>query len=723
MKLNVAAITLLFLCHDSHAGCPYMNQNRNLQHQQRHLASPDAIPRTVHSGRAGDGGIPEAGYEAVKNDIIDLLTVSQDFWPADFSETVGANYGPFFIRLAWHCAGSYRETDGRGGCDGGRIRHDPELNWDDNANLDIALQLLQPIKEKYGSDLSWGDLVILAGNAAIESMGGPVLGFCGGRIDDFDGSDSIILGPSEEQEELTPCAIQGACAGSLGPVAVGLIYVNPAGHLGVPEPSGGIINDIRASFGKMGMNDTETLALTGGGHAFGKCHGACDSPPCGDGKGSNTFTSGFEGAWTAQPTTWTNQYFTNLFAYDWNLHTGPGGNPQWFPVAKDGSSFVPDIMMLTSDIALTKDPEFLSISQEFATDITKLEMQFKHAWYKLTTRDMGPISRCLGENIPPAQPFQAPLPESPDSLPDFIPIREKIQSIIDSNIGKRQAFISLVSKCASSFRATDYHGGCNGAHIRFDDDLETQDTISTLTTIKDEYNEASFADLIVLAAQVSLEDAGSNAMAFCAGRTDASEKNREFVKPIVYDTQLRNSVKVRDSMAVQGLSVRQGVALAGLPNKSEDLSNDFFMKLMKASDEGNQGDFSHEEWALTEDEELRAIAKLYADNEEVFMAEFENAWTYLVTADRFEGPRSNACNGISTPTLKDIGDTMDIKNIEELNESKEENAITVSGLSIAFIVIGSILGVVGITALVLAEKKKQGKSGNLEVTTSTGDQV
>lgn len=718
MKLNTAAITILTLFSGTHAGCPYMKQNRNLQNQQRHLAAPHAIPRTVQNGRAGDGGVPKGGFEAVKNDIIDILTVSQDFWPADFSDTVGANYGPFMIRLAWHCSGSYRETDGRGGCDGGRIRHDPELNWEDNANLDKALQLLKPIKEKYGSDLSWGDLIILAGNAAIESMGGPVLGFCGGRIDDFDGSDSIVLGPSEEQEELTPCDVEGACTGNLGPVAVGLIYVNPAGHLGVPEPSGRIINDIRTSFGKMGMNDTETLALTGGGHAFGKCHGACDSPPCGDGKGPNTFTSGFEGAWTAQPTTWTNQYFTNLFAYDWNLHTGPGGNPQWFPVAKDGSSFVPDIMMLTSDIALTKDPEFLSISQEFANDITKLETQFKHAWYKLTTRDMGPLSRCLGENVPPAQPFQAPLPESPDTLPDFIPIREKIQNLIDSDASKRQSFISLASNCASSFRATDYHGGCNGAHIRFDDNQETQDTIDSLTSIKNIYNDVSYADLIVLAAQVSLEDAGSNAMAFCSGRTDAPENNREFLKPIVYDSRLRNSVKVRDTMVVQGLSFRQGVALAGLPTNSEDLSNDFFQNLIKASDEGEQGDFSDNEWALTEDEELRAIVKLYADNEEAFMAEFESAWTYLVTADRFDGPRSNACNGVSTPTLQ-VDKVKEDKAMEELNAVKDENTAAASALSIAFIVIGSVLGVVGIIALMLVGKKKQ-ENGDDD---SSGDKV
>lgn len=611
--------------------------------------------------------------------------MSQEFFPADFEDTVGANYGPLMIRLAWHCSGSYRNTDGRGGCDGGRIRHDPERSWPDNANLDKALKILEPVKKKYGSDLSWGDLIILAGNAAIESMGGPILGFCGGRIDDIDGSNSLILGPSSAQEELTPCIKNGECTGNLGPTTVGLIYINPAGHLGNPDPSGLIIDDMRSSFGKMGMNDTETLALAGGGHAFGKCHGACADPPCGDGetagKSLNTFTSGFEGSWTTVPTTWTNEYFTNLFEFEWNQIKGPGGNPQWAPSQKDGSGgAVPEIMMLTSDIALTKDPGFRKISQDFATSLPALEDHFKHAWYKLTSADMGPVTRCLGDDIPPAQAFQSPLPKSPGTHTNFIPIREKIETLIDDKV-TRGAFIYLAYKCASTFRETDYQGGCNGAHIRFDDNQEIKDTIGIISTIKAEFSEASISDLIVLAGQVALEDAGSDAMVFCGGRTDASDNSgRAHLKPIVYDSSIETTVKVKDTMNVKGLTASQGVALAGVPSGSDVLDNTFFLNLVKASNSGSQGTFEDEEWALVQDAELKKIVESYAENKDLFRKEFTNAWSYLMTADRFDGPTKNVCDGVSIP--------------------KEPNPVDSSarGTSISSIVVGSFLGVVGITA-------------------------
>mmetsp|Transcript_16013 Transcript_16013/g.34643 ORF Transcript_16013/g.34643 Transcript_16013/m.34643 type:complete len:711 (-) Transcript_16013:92-2224(-) len=709
MRLSKAAIVLA-LFKGSNAACPFAKKvrSRRLQ-QQQSIHHSEPAHRALQGRRTGDGGVPAAGYDAVKNDIINLLTASQDFWPSDFADTVGANYGPFMIRLAWHCSGSYRATDGRGGCDGGRIRHDPELNWPDNANLDKALQLLEPIKEKYGTHLSWGDLVVLAGNAAIESMGGPILGFCGGRIDDFDGSSSLVLGPSAEQEELTPCindGKQGACTGNLGPTTVGLIYVNPAGHLGNPDPAGLILNDIRSSFGKMGMNDTETLALTGGGHSFGKCHGACKEAPCGDGemvgKGLNTFTSGFEGAWTTAPTTWTNQYFTNLFDFDWKNITGPGGNPQWAPAAKNGVDPVPDIMMLTSDIALTKDPEFLKISQEFAGDISKLEMQFKHAWYKLTASDMGPVTRCLGDSVPPAQLFQSPLPGSPDTLPDFIPIRQKIQGLIENEKSNREAFVSLASKCASTFRVTDYQGGCNGAYVRFDDDAETKDTIKTLSAIKDDYPNASYADIIVLAAQVALEDAGSYEMAFCGGRTDATDNNRAHLKPIVYDSRLSAAVKYKDAISVQGLTFRQGVALAGIPSGSGDMDNEFFEDLMKAADEGNQGTYTDKEWALVEDDELKTIVKLYAENMDEFMDEFTSAWSYLMAADRFDGPRLTACSGVISPTLLvDAGDTSTLVVSGDTSTIVDagDTSAAASGTSIASVAIGSVLGAVGVLAI------------------------
>lgn len=454
------------------SGCPFLKQkDQSAVYFQRNLQT-----RT----REGDGGVPDEGYAKVKEDIKTLLTDSKAFFPADFSPPVGPNYGGLMIRLAWHCSGSYRQSDGRGGCDGGRIRFDPELNWPDNANLNNALKLLEPVKDKYGSKLSWGDLIILAGNTAIESMGGPVIGFCGGRIDDTDGSDSLILGPSVEQEAIAPCQTlnpsrQGECnlveGSPIGPTTVGLIYVNPAGPSGSegdPIASGA---DIRRAFGNMGFNDTETVSLVGGGHAFGKCHGACDDPPCGrdtdlEGIGPNTFTSGFEGPWTIQPTTWSNEYFNNLFNFEWELITGPGGNIQWTPKNADGSAG-PDIMMLTSDIALSKDSDYTSISQAYAANIDVLNKDFMHSWYRLTTQDMGPISRCVGDSIPPPQNFQDPLPGATATVreagTDFVEVRTKLQGLLDDDSSNGPAFVNLAFRCASTYRDTDYKGGCNGA--------------------------------------------------------------------------------------------------------------------------------------------------------------------------------------------------------------------------------------------------------------------
>lgn len=348
---------------------------------------------------------------AVQSDLKALMTDSQDWWPADYG-----NYGPFFIRLAWHCSGTYRATDGRGGCSGGRQRFSPEASWEDNTNLDKARRLLWPIKEKYGIGLSWGDLFVMAGTTAIESMGGPTLGVCVGRVDDEDGARSVGL------DECVG-GVNGKCKAPMGATTKELIYVNPEGPMGQPIPDQSAV-EVRDTFKRMGMNDRETVALIGGGHTFGKAHGACKSKngeemaglspthtaelglnpdteawqgKCGTGKGADTWTSGLEGSWTTNPTSWDNSYFRNLLNYGWHVEEGPGGKQQWAvdetygPQAPGAFGGRHDIMMLTSDMALLHDPEdkYQELVKEFATDADALDEAFAAAWHKLTTQAFG----------------------------------------------------------------------------------------------------------------------------------------------------------------------------------------------------------------------------------------------------------------------------------------------------------------------------------------------
>jgi catalase-peroxidase len=635
------------------AGCPFLKQQESIAeggfdptlHQQRRLA------------RQGDGGIPNGGYAAVRKSIGALLVDSKEFFPADFESPVGPNYGGLMIRLAWHCSGSYRESDGRGGCDGGRIRFNPELNWDDNANLNNALKLLEPIKEEFGSSLSWGDLIILAGNTAIETMGGPILGFCGGRIDDANGLNSLILGPNALQEEFSPCEVQGQCQSPLGPTTVGLIYVNPAGPLGFEGDAVASQKDIAEAFGRMGFNDTESVALIGGGHAFGKCHGACPNPPCGEGDllgvGPNTFTSGYEGAWTRRPTTWSNDYFNNLFDINWVIGTGAGGKIQWFEENVTNA----DIMMLTTDIAL-REAEYEPISRLFAEDMGELEKQFEHAWYKLTSADMGTVDRCLGDEVPPAQEWQSPLPDPPTNLAeiDFVAIRSAIQTLVNKDSTKIGAYTNLAYRCASTFRETDYKGGCNGARIRFspesdwDSNTGTTDAFSTLKSVKSSFPAVSYADLIVLAGQTAVEAAGGTAMQFCAGRTDAFDAAESAkLEPRYYEPAF---ISIRDNMQVKGLKLSEGVALFARPSADGTLSNKYFEDL-----KAGNGEFSEEEKALLEFEFIAIVDSFIADNE-AFLVTFATAWTYMMTADRFAGPANNICEDVDTPTLDGNGSGM-----------------------------------------------------------------
>jgi len=572
--------------------------------------------------RSGDGGIPEGGYDAVKADIALAMVDSQDFFPADFAPPIGPSYGGLFIRLAWHCNGSYRRSDGRGGCDGGRIRFDPEMSWPDNANLNQALKVLQPIKDKYGSSLSWGDLIVLAGTTAIEEMGGPKMGFCGGRIDDPDGSQSLLLGPSKEQEELSPClsiGMQGKCQSPLGPTVMGDIYVDPEGPIDAKGDALASGEDIRDVFARMGFDDRTTVALIGGGHTFGKAHGACLNPPCGEGSdqgiGQNTFTSGFEGSWTTNPTTWDNQFFNNLYTYDWHQVTGPGGKLQWEPATG------PDIMMLTIDLALMEDPIYGPTSMEYAQNQTALDNDFASSWYQLMHGDMGPPTRCLGDDALPPQPWQQTLPPPPVELPNYAPIRAKVQDMINSDPSKISAFTQLALGCANTFRETDYRGGCNGARVRFSPEINwpynsgAEATLDVLEDVKMTYPEVSYSDLIVLAGQTAIESAGGNAVSFCGGRVDADNADgSDILAPRTYATPY---ITVRDDMQVKGLSYREGVALGAAPkNGTNTLSNQFFVDL-----KAGNGNFTDNEKALLEGE-FAPIVDLYIRDNGLFLSEF-----------------------------------------------------------------------------------------------------
>lgn len=414
---------------------------------------------------------------------------------------------------------------------------------------------------------------------------------------------------------------------------------------------------MRRTFALMGFNDTETVALVGGGHAFGKCHGACMNPPCGEGdmkgKGVNTFTAGYEGQWSTTPTTWSNQYFNNLFDFEWTLVDGPGGFTQWAPNTTDGST-PPDILMLTADLALAEDEIYRPISQEYAANLELLSKDFGAAWYRLTSADMGPATRCIGEFVRPPQHWQHTLPDYEGELPDFVGVRAKIQELLDADDGNYNAFVNLAYQCASTFRETDYRGGCNGARIRFEPESEwevnvgTADALSTLEAVKTAYPDATWADIIVLAGQTAIESAGGEAQPFCGGRVDAEDgSGSEGLGPRVYDPPV---VSIRDDMEVKGLSAREGVALAGR-GFGATFSNQFYKDLL--ADNGGftaeNGSFTDDELALLEDE-FQPIVEEYAKDEETFKKEFARAWTKTVTADRYAGPFDNACETVSTCT-------------------------------------------------------------------------
>ena len=504
--------------------------------------------------------------EALKADVNDTLTQSQAWWPADYG-----NYGPFFVRMAWHSAGTYRTSDGRGGADGGQQRFEPLNSWPDNGNLDKARRLLWPIKQQYGSQISWADLMVLAGNVAMENMGFKTFGFAGGRTDDWE-PEWVYWGPEAKMLADERYGEGRQLRKGLAAVQMGLIYVNPEGPNGKPDPLLAA-HDIRETFGRMAMNDEETVALIAGGHSFGKAHGAhkpddCVGPEptaeviseqglgwknvCGKGNAEDTVTSGLEGAWTATPTQWSIMYLANLFAYDWEQTRSPAGALQWQPKGNAAAGTVPDAhvegvshtpVMFTTDLSLKFDPSYREISQRFLENPAEFELAFAKAWFKLTHRDMGPKIRYLGDDVPAETlAWQDPLPDRDYKLISDRDVRKLEATIADSGLSNTQ-LVSTAWASASTYRATDMRGGANGARIRIapqnqwaiNNPAELAEVMAVLADVQDEFNSGlsrgkrvSLADVIVLAGNVGVERAADAfgvevSIPFSPGRVDAIE--------------------------------------------------------------------------------------------------------------------------------------------------------------------------------------------------------
>jgi len=646
-------------------------------------------------------------YDSLKKDLNDLMTDSQDWWPADYG-----HYGPFFIRMTWHAAGTYRIGDGRGGGGTGAQRFAPLNSWPDNGNLDKARRLLWPIKQKYGKQISWADLLILAGNVAIESMGGKTFGFGGGRPDIWAPEEDIHWGA--ETEWLTNERYSGErdLANPLGAVQMGLIYVNPQGPDGNPDPKASAI-DIKETFGRMAMNDEETVALVAGGHTFGKGHGAGPddnvgpepegasmeemgfgwTSSYGSGKGSDTITSGHEGAWTANPTQWDNGYFDLLFKYEWEQVTTPAGAIVWHaidpaeedlaPDAEDPSKKVPT-MMTTADMALREDPDYNKISKRFHENPDEFADAFARAWFKLLHRDMGPKSRYLGPEVPQEELiWQDPVPAG-NSDYDISAVKAKI-SESDLTI---QEMVETAWASASTFRGSDIRGGANGARIRLSPQKDWEvnkpeqlsKVLGVLENIASETG-ASIADTIILAGNVGLEKATGAEVPFTPGRGDASQDQTDVesfavLEPISdafrnfhkSDCPVSSEQMMLDKAQLLGLTAPELTVLVGgmrslgisssgdgvFTSNSDELGNDFFMNLLDMNTEWKpSGDNSYEgsnrstgdkvntasraDLVFGSNSQLRAIAEVYAsdDSKEKFVSDFISAWNKVMNADLF----------------------------------------------------------------------------------------
>jgi catalase-peroxidase len=560
-----------------------------------HQPSPDASPLEPNFDYAKEFALLDV--QALKADLIKVMTTSQPWWPADFG-----HYGPLFIRMSWHAAGTYRIEDGRGGAGDGAQRFPPLSSWPDNANLDKARRLLWPIKQKYGSKISWADLLVFAGNCALESMGFQTFGFAFGRPDIWEPSE-VFWGPEDTWLGDERYSGDRDLHAPLGAVQMGLIYVNPEGPNGNPDPKLAA-HDIRETFRRMAMNDEETVALIAGGHTFGKTHGAGDAKKVGPepegcpihhqglgwkskhgtGKGADAITSGLEVTWTTTPTRWSGDFFKHLFDYEWEPALSPAGAHQWKPKGNAGAGTVPDAhdpnqkigpSMLTTDLSLRFDPEYEKISRRFLENPDQFAEAFAKAWYKLLHRDMGPVSRSLGPWVPPVQLWQDPVPKVDHPLVDERDVAALKKQVLGAGIAASQ-LIWVAWRSAASFRSTDKRGGANGARIRLspqkdwevNEPAELQTVLSVLEKVQAEFNKGqsggkkiSLADLIVLAGCAAVEKAARDGgvdvtVKFTPGRTDASQEQTDVSSFTVLEPRadgFRNYVKGQQQLSPETL--------------------------------------------------------------------------------------------------------------------------------------------------------------------------
>ena len=604
-------------------------------------------------------------YFALKQDIKTLLTTSQDWWPADFG-----NYGPLFIRMAWHSAGTYRTGDGRGGATAGQQRFAPLNSWPDNGNLDKARRLLWPIKQKYGSKVSWADLMVLTGNVALESMGFKTFGFAGGRADVWEPEMDVYWGSEKKWLDDNRYSDGRKLENPLAAVQMGLIYVNPEGPNGNPDPKLAAI-DIRETFARMGMNDEETVALIAGGHTFGKAHGAGPASHVGPepeaapieeqglgwksdyntGKGKDAITSGLEVTWTSTPAQWGHDFFTFLFKYEWELTKSPAGAHQW--VAKNAEAFIPDAFdenkkhlptMLTTDLSLRFDPIYEKISKNFLENPAAFEEAFSRAWFKLTHRDLGPSSVYLGPEVPKEQLlWQNPIPTVNHPLVDAKDIAALKTTILAANI-KLDEYIETAWASASTFRGSDKRGGANGARIRLEPQIgwevnnpkQLEKVLSALEKIQKDFNKKagdkkiSMADLIVLAGSAAIEQTAKNAgfaleVPFTPGRMDASQEQTDIESMKVLEPMadgFRNYLKTQYTVSTEELLVDKAQLLTLTAPEMTVLVGG--MRVLNANfDNSSNGVFTEQKNTLSNDFfvhllDMNIVWKASSDSKEVF---------------------------------------------------------------------------------------------------------